>query len=43
MFSLNTIMAVPPDILERGGGGDYLFGRTVGIVEDDNGEPLWHI
>jgi hypothetical protein len=40
MFSLNTIMAVPPDILERGG-GDYLFGRTVGIVEDDNGEPLW--
>ena len=40
-FNLNTIMAVPADILERG--GDYLYGRSVGIVENENGEPLWII
>jgi hypothetical protein len=41
-FNLNTIMAVPPaDIVERG--GDYLFGRAIGIVEDENGKPLWII
>jgi hypothetical protein len=41
-FNLNTIMAVPADIVERGG-EDYLFGRSVGIVENENGEPLWLI
>ena len=41
-FNLNTIMAIPADIAERGG-GDYLYGRSVGIVENENGEPLWVI
>ena len=41
-FNLNTIMAIPADIAERGG-GDYLYGRSVGIVEDENREPLWII
>jgi hypothetical protein len=41
-FNLNTIMAVPADIVERGG-GDYIYGRAVGIVENENGEPLWII
>ena len=41
-FNLNTIMAIPADIAERGG-GDYLYGRSVGIVENENGEPLWII
>jgi hypothetical protein len=40
-FSLNTIMAVPAEILERG--GDNLYGRSVGIVENEKGEPLWII
>jgi hypothetical protein len=40
-FNLNTIMAIPADIVE--GGGDYIYGRTVGIVENENGEPLWII
>jgi hypothetical protein len=40
-FNLNTIMTVPADIVE--GGGDYIYGRTVGIVENENGEPLWLI
>jgi hypothetical protein len=40
-FNLNTIMAVPADIVERE--GDYLYGRSVGIVENENGEPLWII
>ena len=39
-FNLNTIMAIPADILR---GGDYIYGRTVGIVENENGEPLWII
>ena len=41
-FNLNTIMAIPADIAERGG-GDYLYGRSVGIVENENREPLWVI
>jgi hypothetical protein len=40
-FNLNTIMAVPADIVERQ--GDYIYGRTVGIVENENGDPLWII
>lgn len=40
-FNLNTIMAVPADIVE--GRGDYIYGRSVGIVENENGEPLWII
>ena len=40
-FNLNTIMAVPADIVERE--GDYLYGRSIGIVENENGEPLWII
>ena len=40
-FNLNTIIAVPADIVE--GRGDYIYGRTVGIVENENGEPLWVI
>ena len=40
-FNLNTIMAIPADIAERG--GDYLYGRSVGIVENENREPLWII
>ena len=23
--------------------GDYLFGRTIGIVDDENAKPLWII
>ena len=30
-------MGIPQDLLE----GDYLFGRTIGIVEDENERPLW--
>ena len=40
-FNLNTIMAVPADIVE--GRGDYIYGRSVGIVENENREPLWII
>ena len=32
-------MGIPADIVK----GDYLFGRTIGIVEDENGKPLWII
>ena len=35
--NLNIIMGIPPDFVK----GDYLFGRTVGIVDDENGNPLW--
>lgn len=38
-FNLNVIMGVPADIVK----GDYLFGKTVGIAEDENGKPLWII
>jgi hypothetical protein len=38
-FNLNVIMGIPADIAK----GDYLFGKTIGIVEDENGKPLWII
>lgn len=38
-FNLNVIMGIPADIVK----GDYLFGRTIGIAEDENGKPLWII
>jgi len=31
------VMGISPDIVT----GDYLFGRTIGIVEDQNEKPLW--
>ena len=30
-------MGIPSHLLQV----DYLFGRTVGIVDDENGNPLW--
>lgn len=36
-FNVGIIMGIPPDFVK----GDYLFGRTVGIVDDENGNPLW--
>ena len=38
-FNLNVVMGIPPGVTE----GDYLFGRTIGIVDDENGTPLWII
>jgi hypothetical protein len=38
-FNLNVIMGIPANVAE----GDYLFGRTIGIAEDENGKPLWII
>ena len=35
--SLGTAMGIPPSIVK----GDYLFGRTIGIVDDENGNPVW--
>ena len=35
--NLNVIMGIPADFVK----GDYLFGRTIGIVDDENGNPLW--
>ena len=37
--NLNVIMGIPPDFVK----GDYLFGRTVGIVDDENRNPVWII
>ena len=37
--SLGTAMGIPPSIVK----GDYLFGRTIGIVDDENAKPLWII
>ncbi|HJT84688.1 MAG TPA: hypothetical protein VJ697_09405 [Nitrososphaeraceae archaeon] len=34
-------MAIPSDILEKG--GDNLFGRIIGIVDDENRLPVWII
>src|SRR5215203_2487168 len=31
------VMGIRTDIVK----GDYLFGRTIGIVDDENGNPLW--
>ncbi|MGZ8890067.1 MAG: hypothetical protein ACXW0J_01545, partial [Nitrososphaeraceae archaeon] len=36
-FNVDVIMGIPADFVE----GDYLFGRTVGIVDDENGNPVW--
>ena len=36
-FNVDVIMGIPADVVK----GDYLFGRTVGIVDDENGKPLW--
>lgn len=38
-FNLNVIMGIPADIVKEG----YLFGKIVGIAEDENGKPLWII
>lgn len=38
-FNVDVIMGIPADLVK----GDYLFGRTIGIVDDENGEPLWII
>ena len=38
-FNLNVVMGIPPGVAK----GDYLFGRTIGIVDDENGKPLWII
>ena len=38
-FNLNVVMGIPLGVTE----GDYLFGRTIGIVDDENGTPLWII
>ena len=34
---VDVIMGIPADLVK----GDYLFGRTIGIVDDENGNPLW--
>jgi hypothetical protein len=36
-FNVDVIMGIPPGFVE----GDYLFGRTVGVVDDENGNPVW--
>jgi len=36
-FNVDIIMGIPLGFVE----GDYLFGRTVGIVDDENGNPVW--
>ncbi len=38
-FNLNVVMGIPSGVTE----GDYLFGRSIGIVDDENGKPLWII
>lgn len=38
-FNVDVIMGIPADLVK----GDYLFGRTIGIVEDENGKPVWII
>ena len=38
-FNLNVILGIPADFVK----GDYLFGRTIGIVDDENAKPLWII
>ena len=41
LFSSNVdvIMGIPADLVK----GDYLFGRTIGIVDDENAKLLWII
>ena len=36
-FNVDVIMGIPADLVK----GDYLFGRTIGIVDDENGNPVW--
>ena len=36
--SIGIAMEISPNIIK-----DYLFGRTMGIVENENEEPLWII
>ena len=36
-FNVDVIMGIPADFVK----GDYLFGRTIGIVDDENGNPVW--
>jgi hypothetical protein len=36
-YNLNVIMGIPADLVK----GDYLFGRTIGIVDDENENPIW--
>ncbi|MGZ5546970.1 MAG: hypothetical protein ACXWFZ_03360, partial [Nitrososphaeraceae archaeon] len=38
-FNVDVIMGIPADLVK----GDYLFGRTIGIVDDENEKPLWII
>ena len=38
-FNVDVIMGIPPGMVE----GDYLFGRTVGIVDDEDGNQVWII
>ncbi|MGI9012339.1 MAG: hypothetical protein ACR2F1_14305 [Nitrososphaeraceae archaeon] len=38
-FNIDVVMGIPADIVK----GDYLFGRTIGIVDDENAKPLWII
>jgi len=35
--SIGTVMGIPPYLVK----GDYLFGKTIGIVDDENAKPLW--
>jgi hypothetical protein len=37
---VDVIKGIPADSVKE---GDYLFGRTIGIVDDENGKPLWII
>ena len=41
LFSSNVdiIMGIPADLVK----GDYLFGKTIGIIDDENAKPLWII
>ena len=36
-FNVDVIMGIPADLVK----GDYLFGRTIGIVDDESGNPVW--
>ncbi len=41
-FNVDVIMGIPADLVK----GDYLFGRTIGIVDDENGntvDSIWHL
>ena len=36
---MDVIIGIPADLVK----GDYLFGRIIGIVDDENAKPLWII